>query len=190
VRTTATQLLANPTVAAAGGFLFDTTFLWDGTTTTFPVQKIIDYAGTESLQLDTINATAGTANLHLQFNDDINAGPTVPILANHWYHASALFDAQGNAVAGDGSLAGMATLTATDLTDALPAVQSSSAMTKTTAGDDLDRAIGIGSLPLGNALVDLNGKIYDPSVALVPEPTGLASLLIGGLLVSRRRRRA
>src|SRR3954465_14291067 len=53
--TSATQLLTNPTIAAAGGFAYDVAFLWDGTDSTNNghIEKIIDYSGTESLQLTT-----------------------------------------------------------------------------------------------------------------------------------------
>src|SRR5262245_44499879 len=48
--TNATQLLSNATVAAAGGFRYDVSFMWDGTDSTSfgHTEKIVDYAGTES----------------------------------------------------------------------------------------------------------------------------------------------
>src|SRR3954470_16142354 len=73
--TNANQLLTNATVAAAGGFRYDLSFMWDGTDSTSfgHVEKIVDYAGTESLQLTT---TAGSAALQMRFDDSVNAVST------------------------------------------------------------------------------------------------------------------
>jgi hypothetical protein len=185
--TNASQLLTNPTVAAAGGYQYDVAFMWDGTDSSSfgHVEKIVDYAGTESLQLTT---SAGSAALQMRFDDSVNAVSTT-ILPNIWYGVTAKFDSQGNPVAGDGSLPGLASLIVTDLTDAgSPFVAGPAAATKTTQGDTLSRPIGIGELgsPFGY-LVGFHGQIYNPSVTLVPEPacTGLVCVAIP--LLYRRR---
>jgi hypothetical protein len=177
-QTQATGLLNNAAVAAAGGFVFDLSFLWDGTLGGFPVQKIIDYAGTESLQLAEIDNTLGTANLRFQFDDDPLNGVVLPILANTWYDVRAEFNTLGNAVAGDGSISGLATLTANGIGTSGPA-------TKTVQGDNLNRRIGVGIFSVAGGIIELEGFIHDPSVRLVPEPSSWILLIVGGLMLGR-----
>jgi hypothetical protein len=192
--TNATSLLTNPVIAAAGGFEYDVAFRWDGTTTRFGVQKIIDYAGTDSLQLDTISGT--TANLDFIFTTqgvspapDTTVGPLIPIVANTWYQVSAKFDTLGNGISPvDGSLPGLAELTVTPA-GGLP-VMADLAVAKTTYGDSLARPIGVGELgsPFG-FLVNFNGQIFNPSVT-VPEPTSIALIAVGAPLLMRRQRKS
>ncbi len=105
--TNATDLLDNSIVAAAGGFRYDVSFMWDGTDSSSfgHVEKIVDYAGTESLQITT---SASSADLEMRFDDSVNA-VTATILPNTWYNVSMIFDSQGNPVVG-GNLAGVASL--------------------------------------------------------------------------------
>ena len=175
-QTLATGLLNNAAIAAAGGFVFDLSFIWDGTAGNFSVQKIIDYAGTESLQIGNLDTTIGTANLHFQFDDDPLNGVVLPILANTWYDVVAEFDTLGNAIAVDGSIAGVASLTVNGVSISGPA-------TKTTQGDVLNRPIGIGNFSIAGGIIELNGLIHDPSVSLVPEPTSWMLLTLGGLML-------
>ena len=185
--TSATQLLTNPIVAAAGGYAYDVDFFWDGTDSTSNghIEKIIDYAGTESLQLTT---TAGSAQLAFIFTTqgvspapDTSVGPATTILPNTWYQVHAEFDTLGNVVAVDGSLAGVASLNVSNLTSpGSPVVVGPMAVAKTTYGDTLNRAIGVGELGSSfGHLVFLRGQIYNPSVSLVPEPASLALLGVG-----------
>jgi hypothetical protein len=188
VVTNAKQLLTNPTIAAAGGYAYDVAFLWDGTDSTSNghVEKIIDYAGTESLQLTT---SAGSAQLAFIFTTqgvspapDTSIGPAATIVPNTWYQVHAEFDTLGNVLAGDGSLPGFAKLSVTNLTTPGSPDQSGLAVTKTTYGDTLNRPIGIGELgsTFGH-IVFLRGQIYNPSVSLVPEPASLALLGFAGI---------
>ena len=135
--TNATQLLSNSIVAAAGGFRYDVSFMWDGTDSSSfgHVEKIVDYAGTESLQLTT---STGSAELEMRFDDSVNA-VTATIQPNTWYNVSMLFDSQGNPVVG-GNLAGVASLI---INGGAPII---AAATKTSQGDTLNRSIGVGEL--------------------------------------------
>ncbi|MCO5052708.1 MAG: PEP-CTERM sorting domain-containing protein [Verrucomicrobiae bacterium] len=180
--TSATMLLDNASIAAATGFRFDVSFLWDGTDSESwgHVQKIIDYAGTESLQLVT---SAGEAALSFRFSDSTDV-LTTTIQPNTWYHVTALFDTGGNAVDGDGSLAGTASMIVNGGSTL------SGAAIKSNFGDSLDRGIGVGQLALASHLVFFNGLIYDPQVTLVPEPTSLTLLGLGGLVMLARRKKA
>jgi hypothetical protein len=180
-RTTANGLLDNSIVAAAGGFTYDVSFMWDGTdkTANGHVQKIIDYAGTESLQLTT---TAGSADL--QMGTSLDTGGLViaahmTISPNTWYHVTATFDSQGNSVVA-GDLDGLVSLYVDgNLVD-------SGNATKGNQGDGLVRPIGVGQLGANfGYLVGFTGDIYDPTVSLgvapVPEPSTIALGMMGGL---------
>src|SRR5262249_36589999 len=107
ILTNASSLMTNAAVAAAGGFRYNVSFNWDGTdSSSFThTEKIIDYAGTESLQLTT---SAGSAQLQMRFDDSVNAVSTT-ILPNTWYTVSVLFDSLGNPVVA-GNLAGTVTM--------------------------------------------------------------------------------
>lgn len=204
LETTALKLLDNASIAANGGFSFLTGFMWDGTTrTTFGgVQKILDYAGTESLQLETTSGNSATAILHFIFTAqgvaggaDVVTGPSITISSGTWYQATGTFNTLGNAVDASGFIAGLATVTATNLAGNTP-TSASAPVTKTNYGESLNRPIGIGELPLNSAtshLVTFDGDVYDPSVSfgVVPEPaTALGLIGIGLPLAALRRRRA
>jgi hypothetical protein len=185
-RTTNTALLTNAVIAAAGGFRFDVSINWDGADNTFHSGKIIDYAGTEYLQIQAVDAGAGTATLRFGFNDDPTMGATLvtPIVPHTWYHVIGTFNTQGNAIAGDGSLSGVAKLDVNGVTIA-------ENVTKTNAGDNLNRRIGVGNFSASSGkLIEFHGDIYNPSVSTIPEPaTGLlaASSMLLSLLAARRR---
>ena len=193
ILTDADALLANSAVAAAGGFEYNVDFMWNGTDSSSfgHTEKIIDYAGTESLQLVT---TSGSASLQMTFGGNSSLSPNVPetiavsttILPNTWYAVSLIFNTEGNAVDGSGDLAGIASL---DVNGGAPIT---GAATKGNYGDTLDRPIGVGQLGANfGYLVGFNGDLYDPTVALgVPEPSSLALGMVGGLGVIALRWRA
>ena len=183
IQTAATGLLNNAAIAAAGGFRYDVSFLWDGGAGSFPVQKIIDYAGTEFLQLENIDAGNGTAELRFGFNDEADLGPSAAVSANQWYTVAAVFDTQGNTVAGDGSLAGLATLT-------VNGNSFSEAVSKSNFGDSLNRRIGVGVFSVGGGIIELEGLVHDPAVSLIPEPATVWLLLIAVAALLWRKNRA
>jgi hypothetical protein len=184
IKVTPNSLLNNGSVLAHSGFTYDIQFLWDGTDSTSfgHVQKLIDYAGTESLQLFT---ASGSATLQMNFNDGGVAVSTT-IAPNTWYDAKVVFnntslDLDGSSVDGTASLF----LDGTFL--------SSASAIKTTYGDSLNRPIGIGEFGYGHttSIIGLHGDIYDASITFnqVPEPSTLAVGALGGLAIMGLRRR-
>ena len=177
--------LNNATVLADGGFTYHLFFNWNGTDLTSfgHTQKLIDYSGTESLQLVT---TSGSASLQGTVTDDAGA-TTAPvsttILPNTWYEAAYTFNAT--------SMVGSDAVGTLNLY-VNGALVSSASATKGTYGDGLNRPIGVGQLGANfGYLVGFKGDIYDPSVSLLPEPSTLALGVMGGvsMLGVRRRRR-
>ncbi len=173
IMTNSINLLENPTIAPAGGFVFKASFLWDGGAGSHAVQKIIDNEGTEALQLGNIDLANGTADLQFRLNDAV--GPTMQISANQWYDVLGIFDSQGNSVDGSGDLAGTAKLTVNGTTVSQDVVRLAS------GSGTLDRPIAVGvlALPAVPTIVNFSGYIYDPSVSLVPEPASIAMIAIG-----------
>ncbi|HEV2329994.1 MAG TPA: PEP-CTERM sorting domain-containing protein [Verrucomicrobiae bacterium] len=181
ILTSATSLLNNSTVAADGGFSFNCDFMWNGTDSSSfgHTQKLIDYAGTESLQLVT---TSGSAALQMQFGNDTGAESVIgtTILPNTWYNVSLDFNTEGGSLGLTGDISGIAALY---VNGSLAAWEN---MTKGTYGDGLNRPIGVGQLGANfGYLVGFKGDIYSASVNLgaapVPEPSTLALSLIGGI---------
>ena len=184
ILTSANASLNNATVASAGGFTFNASFMWNGTDSTSfgHTQKLIDYAGTESLQLVT---TTGSASLQMAFGDD-TGGETVPVSTtiqpNVWYNVKLTFV--------NTSLSGV-DVTGTANLFVNGSLVSSGSATKGTYGDNLNRNIGIGQLGANfGYLVGFKGDIYDPSVSLVPEPSTLALGALGGLGMQLWRRKS
>ncbi len=177
--------LANSKIAAAGGFKYSLSFNWNGTDSSSfgHTEKLIDYSGTESLQLVT---TAGSASLQMSFGNDtgIESIPvSTTILPNTWYNVSLEFDVTSTVGGDDVGIATMIVNGGTPITGAA---------TKGTYGDGLNRPIGVGQLGANfGYLVGFKGDIYDPAVSIVPEPSTVG-LAIGGvsLLAARRRRKA
>jgi hypothetical protein len=184
ILTGGTQSLNNAAVAAAGGFTYNVAFKWNGTDLTSfgHTQKLIDYAGTESLHLVT---TTGSASLQMVFANNAGAetiANSTTIFPNTWYTVSLAFDATGRSVDGSGALSGWANMSVNG------SLVSSVEVTKGNYGDSLNRPIGVGQLgaPFGY-LVGFKGDLFDPTVNLgiVPEPSPTALLgMFGGLAVA------
>jgi hypothetical protein len=195
-----TSLLNNSAIASDGGFSYNVDFMWNGgfSSSFGGVQKLIDYAGTESLQLV---ATSGTsATLEMQFANDAGTESVIgtssaSILPNTWYNVSLDFNTEGGSLGGTGDISG---ITALYINGALAA---SGTETKGTYGDGLNRPIGIGEFGYGHttSIIGLHGDIYSASINLgaspVPEPSTLALSALGGfgllgMMWKTRRRRS
>jgi len=187
IKVTPNGALLNANIANGGGFAFNIDFLWNGgfSSSFSGVQKLIDYAGTESLQIVANNAT--TATLEMAFAN--NAGVETDLLqytinANTWYNTSMVFNTYGAALNSDGSITGTANL----FVNGAQIFAYGESATKGAYGDGLNRPIGIGEFGYGHttSILGLNGDIYNASVDLgvdtvVPEPSSLALGVMGGL---------
>jgi len=177
-RTDSIDLLNNSTVALNGGFTMDVWFKRSGT----GIQKLIDYAGTETLRV------AGTT-LQFTFNDGGTIIDFGSVAENQWYHAVGVFDTTGNVAVADPGHAGEFLVTGDMklyIDDVL--VDSADDVTKSSYGDRLNRGIGINRHPTAS---DYNqGMILNPTVSLgiaaVPEPSAAALLGLGGLTLILR----
>ena len=135
--------------------------MWNGTdSTSFShTQKLIDYAGTESLQLVT---TSGSASLQMRLVATTSAPkrsrsprPSCQTLGTM---SSLNFNTMGNSLDAHGDISGAVDMNVNG-TDYLGTA------TKGTYGDSLDRPIGVGQLGANfGYLVGFKGDIYNPSV--------------------------
>jgi len=197
IKVTPTALLNNTAVGSAGGFTYNIDFLWSGTDSTAfgHVQKLIDYAGTESLQL--VTTPSGTATLEMVMDPgDTSANSSEQVVAsttvaqNTWYDVSLRFLTSGQ-VGSD--LVGTASLWL-DTTGSNPTLVSAGSAIKGLYGDSLARPIGIGEFGYGHttSIIGLSGDIYDASIQLgaIPEPSTLGLGVLGGfgMMLFRRRK--
>lgn len=184
IRTNARRLLTTTAVADAGGFTFDTWIYPTALPTGTGLFKIIDYAGTESLSLNSagqVRANVNSAGAESAFS--------APIALNEWHHVIMQFDSKGNRPTPDPvrtpelQVEGELSVTVDGLTTI-----STTATRKGGYGDLLDRPIGIGGHPTSNGERFL-GLLYNPTVSLgiVPEPgsLGVLAICVLGLLARR-----
>jgi hypothetical protein len=178
IKVTPTDALNNGAIASGGGFAFNIDFMWNGgfSSSFGGAQKLIDYAGTESLQLIANNATSAT--LEMLFANDAGAetaAVSYTISPNTWYNTSMVFNTYGASVVG-GDISGTADLYVNGL------LQSYGTATKGTYGDKLNRPIGIGEFGYGHttSIIGLDGDIYSASIQVAPEPSTFALSLLGG----------
>jgi len=182
IKVTPNGALLNANIANGGGFAFNIDFLWNGgfSSSYGGAQKLIDYAGTESLQIVANNAT--TATLEMAFAN--NAGVETDLLeytinANTWYNTSMVFNTYGAALNSNGSITGTANL----FVNGAQIFAYGESATKGAYGDGLNRPIGIGEFGYGHttSIIGLDGDIYSASIDAVPEPSSIALSALGGL---------
>lgn len=158
--TAAVDLLDTAAVDAAGGFMMEMWFQWEGTYT--DSRKLIDYAGTEHL---------GTRGGNIEFTLSDGASRLAhPIVSGRWYHVIAVFDSSGHSAEPDPSNPGEQRI----LGDAYlyvdrELVDSATDVWKSGFGDSLDRPIGINRWAGGGADY-FQGKMFHPSVHLGVDP--------------------
>jgi hypothetical protein len=188
MRTNATSLLSNALIAASGGFQMDAWFEWDGSDNAQHTGKIIDYAGTDYLQIQFLDIAP---IVRFGFNDDSTIGTNLiaPIVPFTWYHVTGVFDTTGNTIAGDGSLTGEATLFLDGVavgSDTVTKLATNSGLG--TAGDALNRRIGVGYFSASaGSLIQFRGWLYNPSVDLIPEPATAILICIGAAFLAMAR---
>jgi len=191
--TSNTKLLNNAAVWGAGGFTYNLSFMWNGAfSSSFSgIQKLIDYAGTESLQIVATSGNSATLEMTFTGDTDTSSGQvSTTILPNTWYNVTMAFDALTQTGATNQDVTGVAGL------EVNGSWASVAPATKGTYGDTLARPIGVGSFGYPSAtLIEFKGDIYNPSVSLgavtvpVPEPSTLALGALGGLGMMMLRRR-
>ena len=148
-----TLLLSNDQIVAAGGFVMECWFWWNGAGT---VNSIIDYAGTEKIVLD---GTSGELAMLIAGTGRVPIGTVQP---GEWHYVAVVFDTLGDPA----TVEGFATGTLTCYLDSLaPAVVREGAI-KDNFGDSLIRSIGIGQHPNGFAADFFDGLTYEPRVTL------------------------
>jgi len=191
--------LNNNAIWAAGGFTENLWFNWGGSNSTAfsGIQKLIDYAGTESLQIVTTGSSSNQINsvtLEMGFENDALASTYISttVASNTWYNVTMSFvptsESASTNHAGLFDLTGNASLIVNGLTVA------SGVVTKGAYGDSLDRPIGVGGFGFASTtLIAFDGDIYNPNVSfigVVPEPSTLALGALGGmgLMLFRRRK--
>lgn len=187
------RLLNTPDVAAHGGFVYDVWFKPTAETLNGARHKLIDYDGTEALEVHENKLLFRTSDSAYKIYSDT-------LTADTWYHATAVFDTQGNpAVADPGSpgfqkVSGQLSLYLNgSLLDTLAGVKSG-------LGDSEDPVMTVGryapSYPHPE-YCNYAGLIYNPQVWLgtqvgaVPEPSTaiLSTFGIAGLLCYAWRNR-
>jgi len=192
IYTTADQLLSNSAIWGGGGFSESIWFNWGGSNSTSfsGIQKLIDYAGTESLQLVTSSNQTATLEMVMDSGDtsgtsvEVNVGST-SITSSNWYNVTFTYT-KLSLVGGD--LSGTASLYVNG-----SLISSTPGAIKGVYGDSLDRPIGVGGFGYpSTTLIPFDGDIYSASVSFIPEPTTLALGGLGGLgiMMIRRRRKA
>jgi len=157
--TDATLLLVNPILQTNNGYSYDVWFKWNGQGAN---NKIIDYAGTESLRIsDEANLLFGAIETTMAqgyLGWDIIYGP---IEADIWYHVIATFDSEGSSLDENGALLGNAKMF---IDDELVAFTNN--VKKGTYGDELSRKIGFCNHPNRFGGNNFNGIVYNPRVTL------------------------
>jgi hypothetical protein len=157
--TDATLLLENSILQTNNGYSYEVWFKWNGEGSN---NKIIDYAGTESLRIngdaELLFGAIETSIAQGYLGWDIIYGP---LEADQWYHIIATFDSEGNSLDENGALLGNAKLF---IDDELVAFTNN--VKKGTYGDELNRKIGYCNHPNRYAGNEFNGLIHNPRVTL------------------------
>jgi hypothetical protein len=184
------RLLNTSDVAAQGGFVYDTWFKptmddLDGRRT-----KLIDYDGTEALELHN-------GRLLFRVSDSGASIYSAPLTADTWHHATAVFDTLGNPALDDPAHPGFMKVTGEIRLYLDNTLLNTVAAVKDGYGDSEDPVMSIGRYAPPHNLYNYSGLIYNPQVWLgtevgtVPEPSTaiLSAIGAGGLLCYAWRKR-
>lgn len=163
INTLQTKLLSNFDIVKAGGFTMETWFKLPAADAGGPIGSLINYAGTERIQLN-VEANVLTFKISGDSHRVESAQPLTDLADNQWHHVKAAF------VVTDGTLLdpvyGDIHLTVDGVTRSEYGVELSN------YGDRLNRSIGIGNHPerFGepgyDGFDDFDGLLFQPTVHL------------------------
>lgn len=184
------RLLNTADVATNGGFVMDVWFKPTADSLNASRHKLIDYDGTELLELHNGSLLFRTSETAYQIYSS-------PLTADTWYHATAVFDTLGNPAVDDPSAPGYQKVAGEMSLYLDGTLVNTIAGVKGGVGDSENAPIGIGRYATSNTYGNYYGLMYNPQlwlgtqVGTVPEPSAaiLTTIGAGGLLCYAWRKR-